>query len=445
MKASNGSLPNSRAMSAPDSAAEAPAPPSLPVRVGCPGALSGKPAVGMGIGGSGAFELRRALEQRLIPDIPPRRDFRQRQRRRRRIVDAPRDLPRQPVAPQQAGDEIEAADRRRRPRPGRARWRDRCDEIAWTRGGQRRAGERQHAQVKPARPRRRQRGEESRRDRPVELDRRVGAGDRLRFRRWGRRGLRSGGGRRRRAGVGRACRQVFFGLGDRRGAGLGDLEPLLASRAARADQRLLAAALLGVVRAAASGAEQPSENPSSSAARCLNLAAAQLDLGPRQFVAGHRLAVRGNEYRLPVREQPRERVAAHAGPVAHRSAVDMHPGRRAGRVESHAPRLHAHRDVTDARRADVDEMGVDRLAFHMLGILGDLMRAAAKHGVGPRRTVAGQNVDRLRRTQLAVDLPDDVEEVRVHFCRLVEPPIAHEPVQLVEDRGIVNAIHHVGE
>ena len=123
----------------------------------------------------------------------------------------------------------------------------------------------------------------------------------------------------------------------------------------------------------------------------------------------------------------------------------MHPGRRSCRVKSHAPRLHAHGDVTDARRADIDEMGVDRLAFHMLGILGDLMRAAAKHRVGLRRTVAGQNVDWLSRTRLAVDLPNDVEEVRIHFCRLVEPPVAHEPVQLVEDRGIVNAIDHVGE
>ena len=72
-----------------------------------------------------------------------------------------------------------------------------------------------------------------------------------RFRRR-RRGVRTGGGRRRRrARIGRAGRQVLLGLGDRRGPGVGDLEPLLASRAARADQRLLAAALLGVVLAAA--------------------------------------------------------------------------------------------------------------------------------------------------------------------------------------------------
>ena len=65
-------------------------------------------------------------------------------------------------------------------------------------------------------------------------------------------------------------------------------------------------------------------------------------------------------------------------------------------IEADAAFLHPHRDVADARRADVEEMRVDRLAFHVLGVFGDLARAPAQHRVGLRRTVAGENVDRLR-------------------------------------------------
>ena len=95
--------------------------------------------------------------------------------------------------------------------------------------------------------------------------------------------------------------------------------------------------------------------------------------------------------------------------------------------------------------ADVEEMRVDRLALHMLRMFGHLARPPAQHRVGLRRAVGGENVDRLRRAQFAIDLPDDVEQMRVHLGRLVEPPVAAEPVQLVEHRLIVDAVDHEGE
>ena len=90
-------------------------------------------------------------------------------------------------------------------------------------------------------------------------------------------------------------------------------------------------------------------------------------------------------------------------------------------------------------------MGVDRLAFHVLRMLGHLARPPAQHRVGLRRAVGGENVDRLRRSRLAIDLPDDVEQVGVHLGRLVEPPVATEPVELVEDALVIDAVDHEGE
>ena len=235
-----------------------------------------------------------------------------------------------------------------------------------------------------------------------------------------------------------------LGPGDRRRSGVRDLHPRSSgASAAAADDGLLAAALLGVVGAAAARAEEPGEQ--SAAARRLDLAAARLDLGAGLFVAGHRLAVGRDQDRLAVREQPRQGVAAHPRPVAHRAAVDMDPRRCAAGIEADAALLHAHRDVADARRADVDEMRVDGAPFHVLRILGDLARAPAQHGVRLRRAVSRQHVDRLGGAGFAVDFPDDVEEARVHFGRLVEPPVAHEPVELVEHRLVVDAVDHIGE
>ena len=147
---------------------------------------------------------------------------------------------------------------------------------------------------------------------------------------------------------------------------------------------LSSARFLGVVGAAAEHAREPCEE--AAAARRLDLAAALLDLGLRQIVARHRLAVRRDEHRLAVGEEARQRLAAHPGPVAHRAAVDVDP-REALRIEPHAALLHPHRDVADAPGTDVLEVGVDRLAFHVLRMLGDLPRPSPQHRVGLGRTV----------------------------------------------------------
>src|SRR3984957_7698460 len=108
----------------------------------------------------------------------------------------------------------------------------------------------------------------------------------------------------------------------------------------------------------------------------------------------------------------------------------MDPRSHPGRIESDPAGLLAHGDIANAPGADVEKMRADRLALHVDRMLGHLSRPPAQHRVGLRRPVAGEDVDWLRRPGLAIDLPDDVEQVRVHFVRLFYLPIPTEPVQL---------------
>src|SRR5271154_2334308 len=120
----------------------------------------------------------------------------------------------------------------------------------------------------------------------------------------------------------------------------------------------------------------------------------------------------------------------------------MYPGSHPGRIESAPAGLLAHGDIANTPGADVEKMRVDRLALHMLRMLGHLSRPPAQHRVGLRRPVAGEDVEWLRRPGLAIDLPDDVEQMRIHLGRLVEPPIPAEPVQLIEHRLVIDAVDH---
>jgi hypothetical protein len=75
----------------------------------------------------------------------------------------------------------------------------------------------------------------------------------------------------------------------------------------------------------------------------------------------------------------------------------------------------------------------------VLAVLGDAAGGAAQHGVGLGRAVGRDHVDGLARIRFAVDLPEDVEQARVHLGRLVHPPVAQEPVELLEPVLVVGA------
>ena len=62
----------------------------------------------------------------------------------------------------------------------------------------------------------------------------------------------------------------------------------------------------------------------------------------------------------------------------------------------------------------------------------------AQHGVGAGRTVAADHLDRLFAADVAIDLPQQIEQVRIHVGLLFLAPVAHEPIELLQ-RGLVVA------
>ena len=56
--------------------------------------------------------------------------------------------------------------------------------------------------------------------------------------------------------------------------------------------------------------------------------------------------------------------------------------------------------------------------------------------------IGRHDLDRLLRPRLAVDLPDRIKELRIHFGRFFATPIAKEPVQLLQHRGVVLPVDH---
>jgi hypothetical protein len=169
------------------------------------------------------------------------------------------------------------------------------------------------------------------------------------------------------------------------------------------------------------------------------------DLGPRLLVAGERLVVGRQVHRLPSGN------SAMSCPRVMRGQARTLPASRCTkewsgvRIEADAAVLEAHSDGAHPRHVDVRKVEIERLAGHVLAELGDGARAPPQHGVGLGRPIGRNDVDRLARADRAVDLPDDVEEARLHLGRLVGAPVAQEPVQLLEPALVVIAVALEGD
>jgi hypothetical protein len=92
-----------------------------------------------------------------------------------------------------------------------------------------------------------------------------------------------------------------------------------------------------------------------------------------------------------------------------------------------------------ARNEEVDGLAVDVLAE-----LRDPGGARAQHGVGAGRAVTADHLYRLRAADLAIDLPQQIEQVGVHVGFFFLTPIAHEPVELFQRGLVVVAVALVG-
>src|SRR6185369_1922506 len=136
------------------------------------------------------------------------------------------------------------------------------------------------------------------------------------------------------------------------------------------------------------------------------------------------------------REQLHELLARHARPGADVADVEMHEWRARGRIETDAAALRLHGGSAKNVERYARDVEVDGLAERVLAEFGDALAAAAQHGVGGGRAVAADDVDRLFGTDVAIDLPQEIDLLRVHLDGFVLAPVAHDPIDLFE-RGVV--------
>src|ERR1700739_755537 len=74
-----------------------------------------------------------------------------------------------------------------------------------------------------------------------------------------------------------------------------------------------------------------------------------------------------------------------------------------------------------------------------------MRRAAAEHGVGGRRAIGGDDLDRLLAVDVAIDLPGGMEEVTVPHRRLLCAPVAEIVIELFQRGFVIAAVALEGD
>ncbi len=170
------------------------------------------------------------------------------------------------------------------------------------------------------------------------------------------------------------------------------------------------------------------------------VAAALLDIGESQGIAGQRATVGRDMHGTPVGEHADQLLAGHARPMPHAAGVHVHERRTRSRIKADAATLQAQADDAKLFECNAGNVKVHGVAEHMLAEARDAAAPLPEHGVGFRRTVTAYDLDRRLRSGLPLHLPNEIDEVRVHAGLFRTPPIAQEPVQLLKRRFVVLAI-----
>jgi hypothetical protein len=80
------------------------------------------------------------------------------------------------------------------------------------------------------------------------------------------------------------------------------------------------------------------------------------------------------------------------------------------------------------------------VAEHVLAETRYAAAAPPQHCVGLRRSIAADNFNRLLRIGFALYFPNQVDEVRVHAGLFATPPVAQEPVKLLQRALVVTPV-----
>jgi len=145
------------------------------------------------------------------------------------------------------------------------------------------------------------------------------------------------------------------------------------------------------------------------------------------------------------REYPCELIVGHARPVPDVSGIEMDKRRSGGRIKSDAATLQAKPGETDLLQRHLGDEEVHRVAKCVLAVTGDPRRAPAQHRVGGGGAVGGDDLDRLLAVDVAIDLPENIEEVTVHHRLILAAPVAQIVIELFERLFVVAALALEGD
>ena len=127
-----------------------------------------------------------------------------------------------------------------------------------------------------------------------------------------------------------------------------------------------------------------------------------------------------------VGEYPDQLIVGHARPVADAAGVEMDERRSRRRIEADAAALQAQPGETDLLERHVRNVEIHGVAEHVLAEAGHARGTAAKHGVGGGGAVGGNDLDRLLAVDVAVDFPEDVEQMTIHRGLVLAAPVAED-------------------
>ena len=147
----------------------------------------------------------------------------------------------------------------------------------------------------------------------------------------------------------------------------------------------------------------------------------------------------------PVGKYLGELIMVHPRPVTDAAGVEMDERRAGGRIETDAAALQPQPGIPDLLERDARNEEIHRMAEHMLAEARDARRAATEHGVGGGRAVGGNDLDRLLAVDVAIDFPEDVEEVTIHHGLVLGTPVAEIVIELLECLFIVAPVAFEGD
>ena len=138
-------------------------------------------------------------------------------------------------------------------------------------------------------------------------------------------------------------------------------------------------------------------------------------------------------------------IVGHSRPVTNAAGVEMDERRSRCRIESDAATLQAQPGVADLLKRYVRNEEIHGVAEHVLAEAGHPRRTAAKHGVGGGGAVGGNDLDRLLAVDVAVDFPEDVEQVTIHRGLVLAAPVAEIVIELLQRLFVIAPVTLEGD